>query len=308
MTEPTATTAPRTSREQEIRLELIRPKPDQPRDYFDPEHISNLARSMAEVGQINPILVIDLGETDADGAQFQIYEGECRWRAMHELGGMAIRAYVTYDVASAEQTFEWSVAANFCRQGHTPMEIARAVERLKSSGKTNKQIAAIFGRSEPWVGQYHRLMKLDSSIVWRLEPGASDEEQITVQVAQLLAPLSYEDQRAYAPDVAGKGGLKKARKVLDEAGFKPNRKRSSNRSLSASQSSWDELMALANNLEDMLKRYDGAKRRRLREGIQHMGSEDLNILRDMLDSHSENLVKLIEMVSEVCAENSRANS
>jgi len=70
-------------------------------------------------------------------------------------------------VQKRKRTCYASVAANFCRQQHDAVEIMEAVVALKKSGRTNREIAGIFGKSEVWVYQYSSLERL--ALAKRLE-------------------------------------------------------------------------------------------------------------------------------------------
>jgi ParB family chromosome partitioning protein len=67
---------------QKIRISLIEPKLDQPRQNFDAEALSQLADSIAANGVLQPILV---RESSHEGF-YQIIAGERRWRASKQAG------------------------------------------------------------------------------------------------------------------------------------------------------------------------------------------------------------------------------
>ena len=75
---------------QKIRLSMIEPKPNQPRQNFDGEALSALADSIAQNGVLQPILV----RPSAEEGFYQIIAGERRWRASKMAGLTEIPAVV----------------------------------------------------------------------------------------------------------------------------------------------------------------------------------------------------------------------
>ncbi|CAM3718699.1 ParB/RepB/Spo0J family partition protein [Deinococcus saxicola] len=72
LSQPAATTLP---------LARLQPGQFQPRSYFDPASLDELARSVKEQGVLQPLLVRPL-----DGGTFEIVAGERRWRAAQQAG------------------------------------------------------------------------------------------------------------------------------------------------------------------------------------------------------------------------------
>ncbi|CAM4061801.1 ParB/RepB/Spo0J family partition protein [Deinococcus marmoris] len=72
LSQPAATTLP---------LARLQPGQFQPRSYFDPASLDELARSVKEQGVLQPLLVRPLG-----GGTFEIVAGERRWRAAQQAG------------------------------------------------------------------------------------------------------------------------------------------------------------------------------------------------------------------------------
>src|SRR5207248_3150600 len=102
----------------------VRPLAGQPRRYFDPVQLAALEKSIWKRGQLQPGLVRALqGDKKHD---YELIDGQRRWHACSKLG-VPFRAVVV-DTADAEDQFEMSIAANFQRADHTPMEIAAAIE------------------------------------------------------------------------------------------------------------------------------------------------------------------------------------
>lgn len=177
-----------------LRLDPRRVKPfaRNPRKRF--RGIPQLAESIRTVGQVTPIIVAPCEENGYDA---ELIDGERRLRAClrANLPVMAVLAGAG-DVASR---YVRSVAANFCRQKHDAVEIMEAVISLKDDGRSNKEIAAIFGKTESWVQQYSLLRKLAPEVLEKLkvagdEAGLSKKQRrgrgrMTLSVALLVQPL-----------------------------------------------------------------------------------------------------------------------
>lgn len=192
---PRSSTAVPTVREGEvlgIDPERIRPYAGQPRKYFDPESLEGLQKSIALVGQIQPGIVRPMGD-DPDH-DFELVDGERRWLCCRRLK-RPFRAVPTSVEDDAVQ-FERSIAVNFQRADHTPMEESRAVVRILAAGRSETEVAAIFGRSAAWVNVMKRLVDLHPDL--QEELGAKFQQEsargksrrsLPISVATLLARL-----------------------------------------------------------------------------------------------------------------------
>lgn len=71
---------------QEISLTAIRPNSEQPRKTFSQQSIDSMARTLANDGQLHPLIVMP------ESAQFDLLDGERRWRAAQQLGWQTLKA------------------------------------------------------------------------------------------------------------------------------------------------------------------------------------------------------------------------
>lgn len=174
---------------QSIEVSLINPDPEQPRKHFDHAGLKSLAASISEVGQKIPILV---ERTDDPKKPYIIVDGERRWRACLMLGKRhAIRALVLPSSEGADKRFVHSIVANLGREGHTPLEVALALKKLKETGFSAQQIAAMCAKSVPWVFQHLSLIKLDPRVAAMMDPSVKKPRQggVCFSVALLLTSL-----------------------------------------------------------------------------------------------------------------------
>jgi len=150
-------------------VDEIRPFPGQPRDWFDPKTMEELAASISSAGQQVPITVTRVKQIGKDGIRFELIDGERRLRATKKLGFRTIKAMVK-TVTDIEQQFENSVIVNFNRDGHSPIETARAIKRLKANGQSTEMIAKKLGRSVPWAHQHLNILKLNPTVIEMMHP------------------------------------------------------------------------------------------------------------------------------------------
>ncbi|MEA3323170.1 MAG: ParB/RepB/Spo0J family partition protein, partial [Patescibacteria group bacterium] len=141
----------------------IRRYVDQPRTEFDDDALRALADSIVEHGLQQPVTVVALEDCRHD---FELKDGERRWRA-HQLANLEyIEVIVDYKTKSGEQHLQ-SLISNFNRKDHTPMEISNAFVKERASGTTVDSLAKACGKSTTWVYQHlslqnlhHKLQKL----------------------------------------------------------------------------------------------------------------------------------------------------
>lgn len=127
----------------QIAKDLIDPDPNQPRSYFDPVAMDELRLSIEQNGLIQPIVVRQIGE------RYQLIAGERRWRVCLSIDSVVnIEAVIRNDVEPLTILL-LQIAENNHRQAMTPMDTARAYQRVKElSNDSQKQAASKLGISE----------------------------------------------------------------------------------------------------------------------------------------------------------------
>lgn len=142
----------------EVGIDRVRPDPEQPRKTFDDVETNMLARTMAEQGQLQPILVRRDAETRG---HWLIVAGERRWRAAMVNGWPTILAI--------EHTGDAEVATlveNLQRVDLAVVEEARGLQRLiGGKGWSQAQAAQILGKSESEVSSTLRILSLPESLL-----------------------------------------------------------------------------------------------------------------------------------------------
>lgn len=160
-------TAPRTSGIQngvaDLYMSEVYPNPDQPRKYFDPVSLAELAESIKSKGLMQPIVVV----RRKDG--YMILAGERRYRAHLLNASITIRSIVIdRDDLSIK---EMALIENIQRDDLTDYEIAMAIVELWGSGeyKTKTDLASVIGKPLSYVSKAFACLNLDESIKTDIE-------------------------------------------------------------------------------------------------------------------------------------------
>ncbi|MGW1157737.1 ParB/RepB/Spo0J family partition protein [Streptomyces sp. NPDC002519] len=160
----------------------------QPREYFEPNALQELADSIKRFGLMQPIEV----RKDGD-ASYEIVAGERRWRA-HQIAELTeIKCIITADDLTEMERFKRSVAENINRADMTPMEEAKAFRRIldEQKGAEAKDVAKEFGKSSQYVMLRLALLDLTEEVQKHVNSGA-----IGTQAAVQIAALTPGNQRA----------------------------------------------------------------------------------------------------------------
>jgi len=176
----------------------IRPFKEQPRKHFDQERLRELADSIAAEGQKTPAEAKRIeGDPEHD---FELVDGERRWRAC-DLAGVGVFRIWLNSYPNEDEQFISSVVANFGREGHTPLETARAIARILETPRyaegtrTDRltRVAKLFARSTAWIYLHLNLLELHPDVQAMLEPDAPEKGRLGLSMAAFLH--SIKDQK-----------------------------------------------------------------------------------------------------------------
>ena len=185
---PTRTVAPDRS----VPVERLRPNPNQPRRQFTQPQLEELAKSVAEKGVIQPLIV----RAVADG-NYEIVAGERRWRAaqmaqLHEVP-VIVRDYDDTEV------LEVAIIENIQRADLNPVEEAAGYRQLMDRfGHTQEKIAEALSKSRSHIANSLRLLSLPEDVQALLTEG-----KLTAGHARAL--ITTDDPSALARQVVAKG-------------------------------------------------------------------------------------------------------
>ena len=197
-----------------VPVEKVHPNPDQPRRHFAPEALEELARSIAERGIIQP-LIVRKSPREADG--FEIVAGERRWRAaqmakLHEIP-VLLRSF------SDTEVLEVAIIENIQRADLNPVEEAAGFSQLMTKfGHTQEKLAEILGKSRSHIANAVRLLSLPEEVLAYLRDGR-------LSAGHARALITASDPAALARSVI-QGGLtvRETEKLAKQDGVADNRK------------------------------------------------------------------------------------
>jgi len=142
----------------EIEIRKIEANPFQPRSIFKEEALEELAKSIKELGIIQPITVRTL-----EGGKFQLISGERRLRAAQLAGLTKIPAYIRF--ADDQGMLEMALVENIQREDLDAIEVAISYQRLIEECKlTQESMSERVGKKRSTVSNYLRLLKLPAEI------------------------------------------------------------------------------------------------------------------------------------------------
>ncbi|HPD61065.1 MAG TPA: ParB/RepB/Spo0J family partition protein [Thermodesulfobacteriota bacterium] len=164
-------------------IEAIHPNPYQPRKFFNPETIEELAASLRSSGIIQPLVV----RKGSDG--YELIAGERRWRAAIKAGLKQVPVIIK-DV-SDDQVLKLSLIENLQRENLNPIEEAEVYYRLIEDFKLLQEtVGEVVGKNRSTITNTLRLLKLPEEIKKDLSLG-----KISPGHARAILVLDNDSQR-----------------------------------------------------------------------------------------------------------------
>jgi len=178
----------------QLRVDAIRPNPQQPRQTFDSSALAELEQSIRELGVLVPVLVRRLS-----GDLFELIAGERRWRAAAAALLETIPAIVRDD--DDRSSLELALVENLQRENLDPLEEAMGLQHLIDKyGLTQEQLAQRIGKGRPTIANALRLLALSDPIKAQVRAGA-----ISAGHARALLALDPAEREAIAQRIARDG-------------------------------------------------------------------------------------------------------
>lgn len=252
---------------QQIPLDNIVAKEDQPRKEFDKSSLKELAESIKVHGVIQPILVRKKED------KYEIIAGERRFRASRLVGLKEIPAIIMD--ADKEDAAKLALIENIQREDLNPIEEAMAYKHLLEEFRlTQEEVAKTIGKSRSYIANCLRLLNLEEKVIEYLYNG----DLTTGHGKVLLAVKDKKQQLSLAEKIVTEGlNVRETEKEVK----KLNKKKPSKRTTR-------ERDPYIIDLEEQLMRSLGTKVR-LTMGkkngkieIEYYGMEDLERILEML--------------------------
>ena len=210
----------------EIKIQEIKPNPNQPRTDFSEEKINELMRSIEKDGLLQPILV------RPEGSGFQIVAGERRWQACKNLGFKTIAAKIL--IANDIEAQEIALVENLQRDNLNAIEEARGYQRLiELKNCKQKDVADAVCKNQATISNALRLLSLPEEVQELMFDGlltsghgrailAIPDEEGRINTAKRIVSenLSVREAEMIARFYGSNQGADRARRVPSPRSFK----------------------------------------------------------------------------------------
>lgn len=196
-------------------VENVYPNPDQPRRAFDQDALDELAKSIAEKGVIQPLIV---RKHPTKTNAYEIVAGERRWRAsqiakLHDVP-VVVREYDDTEV------LEIAIIENIQRADLNPVDEASGYRQLMERfGHTQDQLATVLGKSRSHIANHVRLLSLPERVMAYLTDGR-------LSAGHARALVGHEDAQKLADHIVSNGLSVRDTEKLAKRGLPTKVKRS----------------------------------------------------------------------------------
>lgn len=102
-----------------VSIQEIQPNPEQPRQTFLSESIESMSRSLANDGQLEPVILIQRGD-------LVLFDGERRWRSAKALGWQSLQAVIIPEPTALHRK---ALLTSLHREDLNPLDKAEAIVR-----------------------------------------------------------------------------------------------------------------------------------------------------------------------------------
>jgi ParB family chromosome partitioning protein len=148
-------------------IEILHGSPNNPRKHFSNDELADLAKSIADKGLLQPIVV----RPRADGVTYEIVAGERRWRAAQKAGIHDVPVLIRE--LNDGEALEVALIENIQRTDLNPLEESRAYSQLIDQfNYTQQQLAEAVGKSRSHVANSLRLLSLPNEVRKFIEDGS----------------------------------------------------------------------------------------------------------------------------------------
>jgi ParB family transcriptional regulator, chromosome partitioning protein len=168
----------------QIPPDRLAPDPNQPRKEFAPESLAQLAQSLQERGQLQPIRV----RWDGVLERWVIIAGERRWRAAVQAKLPMVTAVEASGPLTESEILEEQLIENCLREDLKPIEQAKTYQVLLTSrGLSQRQLAERLRISQATIARSLALLHLP------------DELQVSVESGELAPNAAYQLSKVADP-------------------------------------------------------------------------------------------------------------
>ncbi len=156
------------------------PNKYQPRKIFDESNLDELAKSIAERGMIQPIVV---RVSNDNKSKYEIIAGERRWLAAQKAGLHNVPVVITE--ADDLKSLEFAIVENVQRHDLNPLEEAQGYKRLIDEFSYDQEkVSKFVGKSRSYIANSLRLLTLPDDVIKLIEL-----QKLTAGHAKILVGL-----------------------------------------------------------------------------------------------------------------------
>lgn len=160
-----------------ISLDEIRSNPYQPRTYFEPQALQELAESIKIHGVVEPVIV----KKAIHG--YELVAGERRCKASR-IAGMETVPAIVKDFTDQEM-MDIAILENIQREDLSAIELAEGFEKyIEATGMTQEEVAVKFGKSRSYITNLLGLLKLPKTVRDQI-----NSKEISPSHARILSKL-----------------------------------------------------------------------------------------------------------------------
>lgn len=180
-----------------VPLAELRPPKRNPRQTWNADELDELVEDIRAHGLLENIIV----RPTSDAGVYEVVAGERRRRACEKLGLTQVPVSIVRRPISDAQALEIAISENLRRSNLDPIETANAYATLaEETGRTQAEIGAMVGRSQPVIANTMRLLKLPERVQKQIRDGeltTAHGIQLTrfsewPEIAQAVADLAIE--------------------------------------------------------------------------------------------------------------------
>lgn len=149
--------------------------------------------SLIKDGQLVPVILW------GDNKPFKIIDGFRRTQAVKQIGWGEVKAIIHRSI-SEDDAYRLSFVENFKRKSFSPIDIAHAIWKAQSRGKSNDDLQAEFHLSARQLFRYKAMVEFSDAIKAALSDGA-----ITMAHAQVFHAFNIEDLEPWIEKITNDG-------------------------------------------------------------------------------------------------------
>jgi ParB family transcriptional regulator, chromosome partitioning protein len=165
----------------DIPLDQLMVDPNQPRRVWVQSELDKLAASIAARGILQPLRVV----RDQERKNWRIVTGESRWRAAKQAGLASVPCVPVEGELSETDMLADQIVENHCRNDLRPLDLARAMARLKKlKSCTSQDLAAELGIGGASVSRAEALLTLPEDVQAMVDDGRLPES-VAYEISRL---------------------------------------------------------------------------------------------------------------------------